>query len=383
VKETIRLGHIAGIRVGANWSVLVIFLLITLGLAGGRFPAMHPDETTTAYVAAGLAAGVLFLLSLLLHELSHAVVARRNDVGVDGITLWLFGGVARLTDDSPDPGADIRIAGIGPLVSLVLAAVFGATALVLDATDAPTLVAAVFTWLALINLVLAVFNLAPAGPLDGGRILRGVLWWRRGDRLRAAVTASKAGQLFGWFLVGVGLVNFVAGAGIGGLWLVLIGWFIANAASVEEQHARVTHDLADILVDDVMTRDPSTVPPHLTIADVLELHVLRERHSSFPVVDGIGRPAGLVTLNRIKQVPAERRRQVQVAEVACPLSELPIARRDDSLADLLPRLGACADGRAIVVEDGRLVGIVTPTDVARQLELADLRRPEPEAGRPT
>lgn len=188
--ETVRLGRLFGVDVGVNWSVFVIFALISFGLAAGRFPVVHPDHPPSAYLAAGLAAGLIFLLSLFAHELSHAVVARRNGVGCDGITLWLFGGVARLTGEPDSPGADLRIAGIGPLVSLMLGGLFAAATGVLVAFDGPELVAAVLAWLALINIVLAVFNLAPAAPLDGGRILRAAVWKFSGDRHRAAVTAS-------------------------------------------------------------------------------------------------------------------------------------------------------------------------------------------------
>ncbi|HWI03640.1 MAG TPA: site-2 protease family protein, partial [Acidimicrobiales bacterium] len=171
MNETIRLGRIAGVSVGLNWSLLVILLLITLGLAGGRFPALYPDREPAAYILAALVAGVLFLASILAHEIGHAVVAQRNGIEVDGITLWLFGGVARLAGEAQDPGVELRVAGIGPLISVVVAVIAGAAALLLDGLGAPDLVVGVAAWLATINLILAIFNLVPAAPLDGGRIL--------------------------------------------------------------------------------------------------------------------------------------------------------------------------------------------------------------------
>lgn len=373
MNESVRLGRIAGVDVGVNWTVFVIFLLITFGLAAGRFPQQHPGLEPTAYVVAGVVAGLVFLASILAHEVSHAMVAQRNGVDVDGIVLWLFGGVARLRGEPGDPGAEIRVAGVGPLVSVVLGAAFGAVAVLLGGLGAPGITVGVFAWLAVINVVLAVFNLVPAAPLDGGRILRGVLWKRRGDRLGASVTAARAGRAFGWLLVVLGLVDFVAGAGGGGLWLVLVGWFLTNAAGAEEHHAQVRHALGDVRVDQVMTAQPVVVPSDLPVSRLIEDHVFSSRYSSFPLVDRTGRPAGLITLNRVKQVPADRRGTTTVADIACPLDAVAVARPDESLADLLPRLAGCSDGRALVLEGDRLVGIVSPTDVAHQLEVADLR----------
>ncbi len=373
MNESLRLGTIAGVRVGVNWSVIVIFLLITSALSAGRFPTRYPDRDPIAYVVAGLVAGLVFLASLLAHEMAHAIVARRNGVEVEGITLWMFGGVARLKGEASDPGADIRIAGVGPMVSLVLAAAFGLVAAALDGIGDDSLLRGVFVWLAIINLVLAVFNLMPAAPLDGGRILRGILWWRRGDRLSASFTALRAGRTFGWILVGLGLFDFVAGAGIGGLWMAFIGWFLTSAAGAEEEHLRIRDRLRDLPVAQVMTQDPVTVPADLTVDELLDRHVFASRYSSFPVVDEEGHPAGLVTLNRIKELPPARRRELHVGEIACPVDEVPTARPDEPLAELLPRMAGCADGRALVVDDGRVVGIVSPTDIAHQLEVIDLR----------
>ncbi len=373
MNESVRLGRIAGVDVGVNWTVFVIFLLITFGLAAGRFPQEHPGLEPTAYVVAGVVAGLVFMASILAHEVSHAVVAQRNGVDVDGIVLWLFGGVARLRGEPGDPGAEIRVAGVGPLVSVGLGAAFGAVAVLLGGLGAPGITVGVFAWLAVINVVLAVFNLVPAAPLDGGRILRGVLWKRRGDRLGASVTAARAGRAFGWFLVVLGLIDFVAGAGGGGLWLVLVGWFLTNAAGAEEHHAQVRHALGDVRVDQVMTAQPVVVPSDLPVSRLIDDHVFSSRYSSFPLVDRTGRPAGLVTLNRVKQVPADRRSTTTVADIACPLDAVAVARPDESLADLLPRLAGCSDGRALVLDGERLVGIVSPTDVAHQLEVADLR----------
>lgn len=369
--ETVRLGHLAGVRVGVNWTVLVIFLLITFGLAGGRFPAQYPDRDTGEYVVAGLVAGLVFLASLLAHELSHAVVARRNDVEVEGITLWMLGGVANLTGRARTAGAELRIAGVGPLVSLALAAVFFLATVGLQAVGVTGLGIGILRWLALINFVLAVFNLFPAAPLDGGRVLTALLWKRRGDRYSAALTATRSGRAFGLFLVGLGFVLFVTG--LGGLWLVLIGGFLAIVASAEEKQLQVEDVLSDVRVRQVMTPDPMAAPADLRVDEFLEDYVLPHRFSSFPLVTQDGRPVGLATLNRVKQVPREQRSQVTVRDIACSGDDLVVVRPDDALVDVLQRLRGCSDGRAVVIDGGRLIGVLSPSDISRHLQVAGLR----------
>lgn len=373
MREHVRLGRLAGVNVGINWSVLAVFALITFGLAGGRFPMLFPGLDQMAYLIAGLAAGVVFFVSLLAHEISHAIVAQRNGIAVEGITLWLFGGVARLEGEPSDPRADLQIAGVGPLVSLVLAGMFAAVAAALSAADAAGLVVDVFVWLAVINATLAVFNVIPAAPLDGGRILRAILWQRRGDRMSAAITASRAGRGFGWILVAIGLAQLLFVPGFGGIWLMLIGWFLTNAAATEEQHAKVTGALADVRVRDVMSPDPTTAPATIPVDRFLDEYVFPNRYSTFPLTADDGTPAGMVTLNRVKRVPTDQRATTLVRDVACPPADVPVFAPDDPLTDLLPKMAGCTDGRALVVLEGRLVGLVSPTDVMRRLEIAELR----------
>jgi Zn-dependent protease/CBS domain-containing protein len=372
MNETLRLGTISGIRVGVNWSVLVIFTLLLVVLSVGNLPVLAPDRSPLAYWLAGTGAAVVFFLSLLAHELAHAIVARREGVEVEGITLWLFGGVARLSGEPPTPAADLRVAGVGPLVSIVLGMGFGALALAAAWAEADTLLVGVLMWLALINVALAVFNLVPAAPLDGGRILRALLWWRGGDRSRAAVTAARAGRGFGFLLIALGVTSLLFFPGVGMIWLALIGWFIASAASAEEQHTRVQDSLRGLAVVDVMTGEPLTVRSDLTVAQLLDDYVLRHRHSAYPVVDAWGRPQGLVTLDRIRGVDVDQRGRVVVGDIAAGLDEVAAAAPQERLVEVLPRLSQ-GDRRILVIQDGVLVGIVTATDVTRALELSDLR----------
>ncbi|HET9877256.1 MAG TPA: site-2 protease family protein, partial [Mycobacterium sp.] len=226
MRSTVKLGRIAGVEVGAHWSVLAIVVLLVAGLSM-HFPQVVAGYPWGAHLLAAVVTVTLFVLSLLAHEMAHAIVAQRNGVQVDGITLWLLGGVARLRGEAATPGADFRISAIGPLTSLLLAGVFAGAAGLVDWAGISDLVAAALTYLAVINVVLAVFNTIPAAPLDGGRILRAAIWAWRGDRLTATVVAARAGRIFGFVLIALGVLQAIGGAGIG-LWWVLLGLFVVT-----------------------------------------------------------------------------------------------------------------------------------------------------------
>ncbi|MCP3785916.1 site-2 protease family protein [Micromonospora sp. A3M-1-15] len=372
MRASFRLGRIAGVPVGVNWSVLVIFLLIAWALSASQFPRAYPGHSAVAYVAAGLAAAVVFFLGLLAHEVAHAVVAKRNGIEVEGITLWLFGGVSELKGEARDPGAELRIAGVGPLVSLIIGLFFGAIALLLALAGAHGLLLGALSWLAGINVLLAIFNVLPAAPLDGGRLLRAAVWKATGDRTKASVVAARAGWILGALLIGLGLWQFLAGSGVGGLWLALIGWFLIGAAGMEERQARMGSALRGIRVAEVMTPQPQTASGEMTVADFVDHYLFAYRHSALPLTEE-GRPVGLVTLDRVRGIPADRRASTTLAEVSCRADELVLANPDEQLTDLLPRLSQCADGRALVVTDQRLVGIVSPSDISRAVQRGSMR----------
>jgi Zn-dependent protease/predicted transcriptional regulator len=375
MKSSLPLGRIAGVRVQVDVSVVVVVVILVVTLAFGRFPLVLPGRSTVGYLAAAVVAAVMFMASVLTHEVAHAVVARRNGIQVESITLWLFGGVAQLKGDPRSPGADLRIAVVGPLTSLVLGVAFGAVAFGLSLAGVGGLPVAVIGYLAGINVVLAIFNLVPAAPLDGGRVLRAVLWaiWR--DQQRAALAAGRAGRVFGYLLVGLGLLQVAYGSGFSGLWLVLIGLFVVSAAAAEEQHARLGSLLRGVVVGDVMTAHPVVADPAQTVDEFIQRIALTHPFSSYPLTDPTGRLNGLVTLNRVRSVPAERRASTELSEIACRPDEIPTARPDEPLAELLPRMAGCADGRAIVTDqNGAVVGVVSPSDVSRAVQRASLAR---------
>jgi Zn-dependent protease/CBS domain-containing protein len=383
IQATFPLGSIAGIRIGVNWSVVVIFALIAFGLADQRFPAANPFLSPLTYAVAGVVTALVFIGSLLAHELAHSVVARRNGLAVEGITLWLFGGVSRLQGEVPDPAAEVRIAGAGPLTSLVLAGIFFAAGLLYAAAGrdvlagVPGVIDTALVYLGVINVALFAFNAIPAAPLDGGRLLRAFIWWVTRDKVKATVWASLAGQVFGWILIAGGLFSFFVTGVWGGLWIAVVGWFLIGAARAEARQAVVSDQLRGVRVWQIMTPDPVTAPGSMLVGDFLEDCLFRSRHQTFPVTGDGGEVTGLVTFNRIKRVAREERARARLGDVACPLSDVATAAPDEPVADLLPRLTSCADGRALVFDGGRLAGIVSPSDITRTLERLGIGRSGP------
>jgi Zn-dependent protease/CBS domain-containing protein len=382
ISEDIRLGHIAGFRLGVNWSVLVIVWLLTWALASAVLPETASGYPTVAYWLAGLAGAIVFFGSLLAHELAHAVVARRAGLDVEGLTLWLFGGVAKLGGQPPTPRADLRIAAVGPATSLVLGGVFGLVAVALAGLGAPELLVAVTVWLAAINLLLGVFNLIPGAPLDGGRVLRALLWRRYGDWTRAAVAAARAGRAVGYGLIWLGLLQFLIGATLGGLWMVLIGWFILTASRAEQSQLTAEHTLRGVRVGDVMTRDPHRAPGWTTVEDLIESYLLGRPHSSYPVEGRDGQIEGLVTLRQLRSVTPGSRAATRVTDVAHPLDQVPTAAPAEDLVEVLERGDGATGGRFLVFDKGKLVGIVSPADIARAIDVRsfDKGSSEPSTG---
>lgn len=338
-------------------SVVVAAGLVTLLLATSVLPRSVPGLPGAAYAVASVAGAVLFLGSVLLHELAHAVFARRNGLTVKRVTLWALGGMTEIDGDARGPGASFRIAAAGPLTSAVLGAV-----LVGVAVAGSGLAAAVFGWLGVTNLILAVFNLLPGAPLDGGRIVSAAVWARTGDQRRGRLAAARAGRVLGALLVLAGAADMVFGSLVGGLWLAVIGMFLAATARLEGAQATATSALAGRRVRDVMT--PAVASPGwLTVDAFLERIVQPSRDTVFPLVAFDGSPAGVVDVSQLVSVPADARASVRVASVATPVSALPVVRPDDPAERLV---GAPL---ALVVADGSIVGVVTPVDVSRAVAL--------------
>jgi Zn-dependent protease/CBS domain-containing protein len=370
----IPIGRIAGFPVSVNWSVLVILWLFTWSLAS-TLPSTVPGYPKGTYWLAGACGALILLGSLLAHELTHAILARRAGVKVFDVTLWLFGGVTRLGGEAKTPREAFRIAVSGPLMSLTLAAVFGGAAYGLGMLGVAHIVLGVAWWLAGINLLLGLFNLLPGAPLDGGRVLKAYLWRRHGDPVRAAIGAARAGRILAFILIALGLLEFLAGGMVGGVWLAFIGWFIFAASREEETQVITRQAIAGVRVADIMTAEPHTAPADITIEDFIQRYLLGDRHSAYPVADRNGSIIGLITLAQLRGVPPSQRSAILVREAAIPLPHVPTGAPHEPLTALLERLGSDAGNRALIVDGGHLVGIVTASDLSRLIDVYRLASP--------
>lgn len=372
MRETLRLGHIAGVRVGVNWSLLVVAALLAVGLGASVLPVAAPGYGGWAYGLAGVLTSTSFLAAVLAHELGHAVMARREGLPVEGITLWLLGGVTRLGGEAPTPAGELRITGIGPLISLVLGLLLLGLSWALHLAGWSQLTAAALSWLGAINVLLALFNVLPGAPLDGGRLLHAALWRHHGDRLRATKTAAHAGWALGLSLVALGFVGF-AFTGVTALWLALVGWFLMTASRAEETQADLRHSLEGLVAADLMTSDPVHGPGWITVQAFIEDYVLTHPHSSFPVDAWEGGLAGLITLGQLRSVPRDQRSFRTVGDLAWPMEQVATVEPGEPALAAVARMTEHRGGRVLVLHEGDLVGIISPSDVTRALQRSALR----------
>src|SRR5262245_2169654 len=349
----------------------MVFALIVWTLARGIFPRQHPGYSDTVYVAMAIVAAILFFTSLLLHEFGHALQAKREGIEIEGITLWLFGGVAKFKGMFQSAGAEFRIAIAGPLVSLVLGGIF---VLLAWKGSLPEVMDGVAAWLGYINLTLLIFNLLPALPLDGGRVLRSALWGISGNLAWATHIASLIGQGFGYLFI-VGGVGFaIWQSAYSALWIAFIGWFLLQAAAAEDRTLMARHALSGLRVGDVLVRDPVTTAPDITIAKFIDdIAWTTTRHTSYPVTDN-GHVVGLLPLRSVTEVPRSEWETRTVRDCMLPREKVPVVREDDDLFDAATELSDSDLSRAFVLDGDRLVGLVAWTDVRRALELRRARR---------
>jgi len=373
--SSLRLGRIAGIEFGVNWSWLVVFALIVWTLASAIFPSTNPGLSKGTHIAMAIVAALLFFLSLLLHEFGHALQARREGIEIDGITLWLFGGVARFKGSFQSAGAEFRVAVAGPLVSLVLGVLFVLIALI---TGIPSEVDGVAAWLGYINLTLLLFNLIPAPPLDGGRVLHAALWRLRGDYVWATRVAANVGRGVGYLLIALGIAMLVFESSFSGAWLAFLGWFLLNAATAEARYLLTEQALSGLRVGDVMTPNPVVVSPDTTLGEFMDKIMLSQRHTTYPVVDD-DKPVGLLPFRCVANVPRDDWDVRRVRDCLISLDKVPVLREGEDAVDALAELSESSGGHGLVVANGGLAGIVSTSDLARALE-ARRRRSVPARG---
>jgi Zn-dependent protease len=363
----IRIARILGIPIFLDYTWFIVLGLITWTLAAGYFPAQYPDLPVATYWAKGLVAALLLFASVLVHELGHSIVALRNGIGIVSITLFIFGGVARLREEPRTPWVEFEVAIAGPLASFLLAAIFfGATWL---GAGAPA-VAAVTSYLATLNLVLGGFNLVPALPLDGGRMLRAAVW-KFTTKTRATRVASGSGTLFAYLLILNGVLVLVTQRDWSGFWLVFLGWFLKDAAAGAYQQARLVEAFAGRRVRDLMLSDPVLLPASHSLDAAVRDYFLRLGYGGFPVEDG-GAIVGLLSLAEVKKFPRDRWARVLVREAMRPLDErATVGADEDPIAALLKMAGSDA-GRLLVLDaERRCVGLITHRGVLDRLRVEE------------
>lgn len=365
MNANINLGKIWGIPIGLNVSWFLIFLLLTFSLSAGYFPTQYPDLGFVGYLILGMITTILFFGSVLAHELGHAFLALRNQIPVNGITLFIFGGVAKISREPRTPGAEFRIAIAGPVVSMALAGLFGLLYL-LEATI-PYLAAPAY-YLMRINFILAVFNLIPGFPLDGGRVLRSIIWKLSGSYERATRISSIGGQIVAFAFIGFGIFQFFSGQVFNGLWLGLIGWFLQNAAASAYAQVNVQKSLSGVTVSQAMQRDLLTVPPLTPVSYLVEGYVLGAGKTSFLVVDGV-QTLGIVTLQEIMAIPQARWRYITAQQIMVPLQRLAKVEADAELLTALEKLSNGETSHLTVMDQDMLVGVLSRDQVLRYLRL--------------
>jgi Zn-dependent protease/CBS domain-containing protein len=361
-----RLGRFGGveIKIDPSWSFIAFLVGYTFFLV---LDDAFPDREQGLLIGVAAVMAIVFFASVLLHELAHSWTAMARGIEVRGITLFLFGGATHADLDAEQPGDELVIASAGPVTSLAIAGILWAVAeLVGD-----TLLGYAAGRLGWINLVLAVFNLVPGFPLDGGRILRSLVWRRSGNLLKATHISAATGQGFGYVLIGLGILEIMfAGALIGGLWFIAIGWFLSQSAQAAFIQLRVKHMLADVPARRVMTSGLIEIPADLNVQKAIDEYFMRHAHSAYPVRDG-DTIIGIITLPVVRGVPHDDRPDRRVGDVAVPLSDACTVGPSDPMDDVLEKLNTNDTHRVVVVADGRVAGMITTRNLTRWLQRSE------------
>jgi Zn-dependent protease/CBS domain-containing protein len=383
----LRVGRIFGIEIHVDWSWIFIFLLVSWNLAAGVFPAWHPDWGPGLNWAVAIAAALLFFASILLHELAHSLVAKARGLPVRRITLFLFGGVSNIEREPPSPKTEFLMAIVGPITSIVLGVIFLFLGNIMAANMAETVTdpVAVFSrldplptlmlWVGPVNIIVGLFNLVPGFPLDGGRVLRSILWAVTNDLRKATRWASAVGQMFGWLLIVAGIAMVfgvevpIFGSGlIGGLWLAFIGWFLNNAAEASYHQLVIQDLLEDVPVARLMRRDVSVVSPELPVSSLIYDLMMTTDEDAFVVMEG-NSVVGMVSLEDVRKLPREAWERTTVREIMTPADRLAVATPEEDASEALNDLTNRDVRQLPVVKDGRLIGMLRRRDIVKWLQL--------------
>ena len=384
---SIRLGRIMGIPVRIHYTLWIVFVLIAWSLARGYMPQQYPGLALATYWAIGIASAIILFASVLVHELSHSYIAKKNGLPIARITLFFFGGVSEMTEEPRDPGLEVRMAAAGPLMSFLIAGVLGGFWYLTRFVHAPIAITATLGYGALINAVLGLFNLLPAFPLDGGRVFRGSLWNRSKNLVGATRTATRVSEGLSFFMMLGGFVAIIFGDFVDGIWIVVLGWFIRSGAETSLRQTLLGETMTGVTLGNVMTQNVLTVPPDITLQQVVNSYFLVHPHGGYPVVQA-GQILGLITLRSVQAVPKERWAVETVRGAMIPFERAANAPPGVTVLDAMHRMARDRSDAILVVEAGRLLGIVTRGDLIKairtreELEMRVPAGPTPTLGSP-
>jgi Zn-dependent protease/predicted transcriptional regulator/ribosomal protein L40E len=375
---SVNIGKIWGIPIRIHYTLWFVFILIAWSLAVGYMPHEYPRLGAATYWAIGIASAIILFVSILVHELSHCYVAKKNGLPIARITLFFFGGVSEITEEPQNPKLEVRMAAAGPLMSFLIAAVLGCLWYLGELVRAPIPVIATLGYAALINALLGAFNLVPAFPLDGGRVLRGSLWEHSNNLVGATKTATRISEGFSLLMMLGGLVLIIFGDLIDGLWTIVLGWLIRTGAETSLKQTIVGEALTGVSVADIMTKNALTVPPDITVQQLVSDYFLVYHHDAYPVVKD-GQVLGLVTLQSVRSVPREKREYETAQQAMIPFGKAVVVKPAVKALDAMQNMARAGVGCALVVDDdGRLVGIATNEDIVRTIRARETLEP----GRP-
>ena len=363
---SIRLFKIAGINVDINFSWIIILVLLTWSLATGWFSVLYPGWSTATYWLVSLISALLLFVSVLLHELAHSLVARMRGLSVKSITLFIFGGVSNIEQEPTSPGIEFQMAFVGPLVSLLIGGIAFLLSLPLRGVNSP--LTAILSYLAITNVLLGIFNLIPGFPLDGGRVLRSIIWEVTGSLQSATRVATIVGQIIAYLFIFWGIWLFFGGNVLNGIWIGFIGWFLLTSAQSANSQSMLQSMFRGVTVGEVMNPTPITVPANISLQELVDNYFLpRGLRSALVIQDD--QLAGLITLGDIRHVPREQWGQVLVSHVMIPLDRLHVVSPQQNLNDVLPLMVGRDVNQLPVMENGRLVGVVSRDAIMRYLEV--------------
>ena len=372
--KAIKLIKIAGIQISFDYSWLLVFGLVLFSMSAGYFPRYYPGHAALTYWLAGAFATLFFFASVVLHELAHSLMAVRSGIQISEITLFIFGGVSKITAEPQDPITELKVAIVGPLSSFALAAFFGVIKGFFAGFDLP-LITGIFSYLTWINLALGVFNLIPGFPLDGGRIFRALYWWKTGSLTRATRLAADLGKGFAVALMVLGGVQIFLGDLFGGIWFILIGMFLRGLSQRGYEEVVVRKSLEGVPVREIMTREVVSVSPDMTISQLVHDYFLHYTYGGFPVMAD-GRVVGVVSIAAVRQVPRQEQDSRKVAEVLEPISDQLTIGGEVSLAEALSRMTLADQDRLLVMDQDRMIGLITRTTLLRFVQVKRLLEPE-------